>query len=240
MFLELLTVLALSATPASASQRAPGAALAAASDDAQGGFIQVNNRRTERPRWHRGVCVGATGLTAEQAQFLVDRISQRAQQVGLTPGRPGCDANVVVVFTADPNGVASQITRSRDFGGGGRAQTNDRAALDDFTRGRAPVRWWYVWQSVAETGELANQDRRTGGRGPEVAVQDRRIGRGRTRDDLTHVFIIINGPQIADVNMNALADYIAFAALAQVDRDTATGGEPSVLGLFTDPSPSQR
>src|SRR5690606_16816968 len=112
MFLELLTVLALSATPASASQRAPGALSAASNDTQGGGFVQVNNRRTERPRWHRGVCVGATGLTTQQAQFLVDRISQRAQEVGLTPGRPGCDANVVVVFTADPHGVASQITRS--------------------------------------------------------------------------------------------------------------------------------
>ncbi|HRO03487.1 MAG TPA: hypothetical protein PLS69_07790, partial [Terricaulis sp.] len=189
-------------------------------------------------RWRRGVCVGATGLGVEQAQFLVDRVSQRAREVGLTPGSPGCDANVVVVFTADPNGVATAITRSRDFGVGGRARTNSREALAGFTRSSAPVRWWYVWQSVAETGEVANQDQR-GGQGPQVAVQDRRIGAGRTRDDLTHVFIVVDGPQIANVNMNALGDYIAYAALAQVDPAAPPAGAgSSILGLFTDSQPA--
>jgi len=234
MFLEFVAAVALSAAPVQAAPRMQ--APAAAPAQAAGGFVQISNRRDAQPLWHRGVCVGATGLPAQQAQFLVDRVSQRAREVGLRPGRPGCEANVVVVFTGDPNGVASQITRSRDFGGGGRAQTSNREALQEFTRGRAPVRWWYVWQTVDDNGELANQDQR-GGRGPEVNVQDRRIGRGRTRDDLTHVFIVIDGPQIANVNMNALADYVAFAALAQVDANATTGGQPSVLGLFTDSQP---
>ncbi|HRE45251.1 MAG TPA: hypothetical protein PKY87_14945 [Terricaulis sp.] len=181
--------------------------------------------------------MGAVGLSPEQSQFLVDRISQRANDLGLSAGRPGCDANIVVSFTADPNGVAAAITRSRDFNAGGRGRTRDRATLRSFTEGREPVRWWYVWQTVADTGELANRDEREGGRGPEVTVQDRgRVG-SRTRDDMSNVFVVIDGPQIANVNMNALADYIAMVSLGQFDADTTTGGQPSILNLFRDRTP---
>lgn len=199
----------------------------------------IQSRRDgDTPRWSRGVCVGVSGLSAEQSQFMADRVSQRAVQVGLRASRPGCNANVVVVFTNDPQGVARQITQGRDRGGRGRARSQGREELDAFLTGSQPVRWWYLWQSVADSGEIANQNERSGGqRGPDVNVPERgRLGR-TTREELTHAYVVIDGPRISTVNMNALADYVAYVALARVTHDATSAGQSSILGLFSDPQP---
>ena len=41
-------------------------------------------------RWDDDICISAAGLGAAQSQTVVDRISLRAQAVGLRPGRAGC------------------------------------------------------------------------------------------------------------------------------------------------------
>src|SRR5204862_3200879 len=40
-------------------------------------------------RWHRGLCVGVHNLENTAAQYVVDRISQQAVDLGLEPGAPG-------------------------------------------------------------------------------------------------------------------------------------------------------
>src|ERR1700754_4544819 len=41
-------------------------------------------RRRGMARWHRGVCVGVVNLDAERAQFVVDRVSDVARELGLS------------------------------------------------------------------------------------------------------------------------------------------------------------
>jgi hypothetical protein len=64
-------------------------------------------------RWDENICVGAVGLEPVQLQQLVDRVSQRASAVGLRPGRPGCRANVMVVFSNDSDAITRQIVDQR-------------------------------------------------------------------------------------------------------------------------------
>jgi len=54
---------------------------------------QVASPVSERgyARWHRGVCVSIQNLERNAAQYLVDRISRLAADVGLEPGEPGCE-----------------------------------------------------------------------------------------------------------------------------------------------------
>ena len=40
-------------------------------------------------RWDRDVCIGVLNLQANAAQYIVDRISSLALDVGLEPGEPG-------------------------------------------------------------------------------------------------------------------------------------------------------
>ena len=69
------------------------------------------SREDQLARWDREVCVGVMGIRARYGQFLVDRISQRAVEVGLRAGSPGCRANVVVFVTPDSDHFTSELVQ---------------------------------------------------------------------------------------------------------------------------------
>lgn len=54
------------------------------------GEVAAPNRGRGIARWDRSVCVGAFNLRREAAQYLVDRVSTVAEDLGLNPGDPGC------------------------------------------------------------------------------------------------------------------------------------------------------
>lgn len=219
-----------------AGQPAPPPRAATPSADAELTLIQAQRGGDDRVlRWDRGVCVGVSGFGPQTAQFVADRISQRAREVGLSAGGSGCDANIIILVSDDPDGVARGVSRRRDFGGGGSSRTGSRQALDDFLNTDRPVRWWYIWQEVGEGGEPVTSDDRNRNI-PELRVPDRgRVaGERNTRLAFTHVVIIADSAQVAGLNMTAFADYLAMAALAQVEARTDTGGQPSVMTLFSD------
>ena len=45
-------------------------------------------------RWDNEICTGVAGLPRRQAEFVADRIAQRAHAVGLAPGAPNCAPNM--------------------------------------------------------------------------------------------------------------------------------------------------
>ncbi len=99
-------------------------------------------------RWDDDVCVGAVGLDASQLQALVDRVSARARQVGLRPGRPGCRANVMVIYAQDSDAVTRQIVDQRrdmlGFYNDDNRVTAGREAMETFANTPRPIRWWHV------------------------------------------------------------------------------------------------
>jgi hypothetical protein len=99
-------------------------------------------------RWDEGVCVGAVGLDPSQLQQLVDRVSLRARAVGLRPGRPGCRANVMVVFSNDSDAITRQIVDQRrdmlGFYSEDNRITAGRDAMEEFANTPRPIRWWHV------------------------------------------------------------------------------------------------
>jgi hypothetical protein len=239
MILEFVAALALGAAPideATAREASPPPAVRSVAPAWTP--IQFNNStaRATAPRWGREICIGAAGLGPEQTQFIVDRMSQRAVALGLTPERPGCDANVFVFFTTNPNQVAADVLASRDFSGRGRARTADLQRRDAFANTRNPIRWWYVWQSVTADGQIVNPDERSGQAVSVRAPERGRLGRN-TRQQFSHVFVVVDGTQVANTNMNAVADYAAMVALAEFEPDANIEGDASILRLFTDSTP---
>ncbi len=126
-------------------------------------------------RWEERVCIGATGLNPAEAQALVDRISARAQAVGLRTGAPGCRANVMVIYSQDSDAVTRQIVdQRRDLLGfyaeDGRI-TAGREAMDEFANTPRPVRWWHI--SSTGVGSLrpdAARTRQSSGRAAAAAA----------------------------------------------------------------------
>ncbi|WP_298094749.1 hypothetical protein [Brevundimonas sp.] len=188
-------------------------------------------------RWNGPVCIGVVNLRAEVAQYIVDRASDVARELGLEAGEPGCAANVLIIAAADGQAVADGIVeeRRRAFVPGGSGMTRTLSALEDFRTSDAPVRWWHVSAPVdSESGELAT--RLPGRDAPQIAVS--RASRIRTdiRDDLFKAIIVVDISKVDSISLPQLADYCTLIALAQVDPKAEVASFETILNVFIDPT----
>ena len=185
-------------------------------------------------RWNGPVCIGVVNLRAEVAQYIVDRASDVARELGLEAGEPGCAANVLIIAAADGQAVADGIVeeRRRAFVPGGSGMTRTLSALEDFRTSDAPVRWWHVSAPVdSESGELAT--RLPGRDAPQIAVS--RASRIRTdiRDDLFKAIIVVDIGKVDSISLTQLADYCTLNA--QVDPKADVASFETILNVFIDP-----
>ena len=195
-------------------------------------------------RWDRRICPGVAGLGARQGQFIADRISQRAFGVGLDAGEPGCEPNVLVLVTPDSDRLARSIVDDYPglvgFYAGQEAVTRGHEQLEDFASTPRPVRWWHVSQTVtADGGVLGHANSRTGQSGGMRNVQIVRNGRAsrlsrNTHQDFNRALIIVDARRSDGKQLDALADYIAMAALAQLEPDADTSAVLTILNLFSE------
>jgi hypothetical protein len=197
-------------------------------------------------RWHRSVCVGVHNLENAAAQYVVDRISRLALDLGLEAGEPGCTPQVNIVFATNAKETAYLMVdrQPRIFRPmAGFAGTDlGRAALDEFVKSERPVRWWHVSLPVsAHNGGLAIEvpAGRTCGEAfcpPQVTVEGpSRIHNG-TVDELWDVIIIVDATKLAGTTWQQLADYLAVVSLAQINPKTDPAEFDSILNLFSNPS----
>lgn len=231
--------------------------------------VALEPRSDERPlaRWEGDVCVGAVGLSPQDAQTLVDRISVRARAVGLNPGAPGCRANVMVIYAPDSDVLTRQIVdQRRDLLGyyaDGSAVASGRAELDEFANTSRPVRWWYVASEGAgaiQSRPGAEMDRQSSGRSQAAAAAtgagDMSLSSGdiqgmdsvrtngtraRTalRNELTYALVIVDARRVANLQPTAWMDYVAMVSLAQIDPSANTQQFDTILNLFSTAESSQ-
>ena len=223
---------------------------------------------SDRPyaRWDSRICVGAVGLTPSEAQTLVDRISMRAQSVGLRTGEPGCQANVMVIYAPDSDTLSRQIVDQRRdlLGNGGDTAGSD--ALAAFANTPRPVRWWHV--SDAGAGGLSDRPgadrarRSTGGDVAQAAASNDgggasgvegagniegvdavRVSGSRarqvTRNNMSYALIVVDARRVAGVPATAWMDYVALVSLAQIDPTARAEGYDTILNVFNTPQTTQ-
>jgi hypothetical protein len=195
-------------------------------------------------RWHSQVCVGVLNLEQSAAQYIVDRISSLALQVGLTPGEPGCRPDVNIVFATNAKEIAAQMVENQPRlfmrVAGESGMDLGRVALQEFVESEQAVRWWHVSLPV---------DARTGGAAIELdalcgnpqcppyipVAGPSRIHSG-TRDDLMYVIIIVDATKLKGTTWQQIGDYLAVVSLAQIDPKANPAAFDSILNLFTNPA----
>jgi hypothetical protein len=208
-------------------------------------------------RWEMPVCPGTVNLDREAAQPILDRVALAAQDIDLEIGEPGCDPNLVFIFTTDGSGLANamvEMDRSLFYVGVG-GLNRGPAALREFQASDAPVRWWPMSIPVnSETGERAvripgephsrsvplDVARAVGCGNPDDCalgapiIQTTSASRlhSMVSDALYKTIVIVDVDEIGDVNAVRLGDYLAFVSLAQIDPDAETTGFDTVLNLF--------
>jgi len=205
-------------------------------EDRTGAFVQnvtaPMSYADQLPRWDRTICPGMVGMTSTLARAVIDRIAETARRVGLTVGEPGCEADILMVFTNDVDGAvdAAAAHQRRALGvNGDLGGSRGRAAWRDFSETPRPVRWWHVSQlRTADGAPVTYQD------GLQTTpLYSGGLTRSTTRLDFQFVFIIIEAREVSGTQLAPLADYLAMVALAQVNPATDFSGMPTILNLFS-------
>ena len=180
-------------------------------------------------RWDKSVCPGVVGMPATHAQFVNDRVATLAVQVGLKVQEPGCKANIMIVLTDDGDAFAQEMVKAypETMSKWDLTMTPGRKALNRFMTSDAPVRWWHITRRVAWDGTPYGA-----GGGMNVWWSGRISS--NTRDDFDRALVIVDAKRVGTVRFEALADYLAFVALAQVDPEASPDSAPSILTLFAD------
>ena len=189
-------------------------------------------------RWRHGVCVGVHNLETMNAQYIVDRISSLALEVGLEPGEPGCGHQVNIVFSTNAREMASLLVESepRFFrpAMGHAGMDLGLEGLDKFAQSEKAVRWWHVSMPVdARTGVSVM---RLPGQPPPVVLK---VGASLLhegiRDNLQTVLIIVDSTKLAGTTWQQIADYLAIVSLAQIDPSADPAAFDTILNLFSNP-----
>lgn len=208
--------------------------------------ITLPSRGRGYARWHRQVCVGVQNLENGAAQFLIDRISGLALEVGLEPGEPGCNPQVIIIFSADAKQTAAGMVENepRVFRpiAGYAGMDRGLEGLDDFVASEAAVRWWDVSMPVdARTGNPAIQTAnvscvKSPWCFPYFWVDGPSRVHSGVRDDLQYVIILVDATKLSGTTWQQLGDYLAFVSLAQIDLNTDPAEYDSILNLFSNPA----
>jgi hypothetical protein len=178
-------------------------------------------------------------LENSAAQYIADRVSRLALDVGLEPGEPGCRPDVNILFATDAKEMAALMADSqpRVFRpvGGSAGMDLGLQALDEFVESERAVRWWHVSLPVdARSGQTAIRLRGQGP--PTVAVAGPSRIHSGIRDDLLYVIIIVDATKLTGTTWQQLADYLAVVSLAQIDPETDPADFDSILNLFGNPA----
>jgi hypothetical protein len=235
--------------------------------DYAGEIAIASQAENQYARWDDTLCPGVAGLSTADAQTLIDHIARRADLVGVETGRRGCQRNLVIIFAPDSDRVAREVVDvRRDLLGYYTSEdsaTAGREALEAFATTARAVRWWHVAYTVTADGRhLADTDTGVGGgtadavaasqgggseailrgngfAGAEAVRSNGSRFRRSTRQDIGFALIIVDTTRIAGLPPEAVADYVAMAALVQLDPDADMRAFPSILNLFVDAAGGQ-
>jgi hypothetical protein len=182
-------------------------------------------------RWDRNICSAVLGLPEKHAQYMNDRLAIHAIEVGLTPGKPGCKPNILILVAPDADTFVAEIVKHHgsafakynDVGG---VSTRGRKALKAWVETPAPVRWWHVSQKANSEGILASDGTLIIHRASHIRPDERQV--------FGRVVIVVDATRATGVSYQALCDYISMVALAQINPRTEPAAVPSILNLFFD------
>lgn len=198
-------------------------------------------------RWARPICPGVVGVNAPTGEYIADRIAYRARQVDLEVQGPGCRANIVVFITPDSDRLSRAIADEyRELVGDPNENpgTLGRDALADFVETSRPVRWWHVAHTYTDRGGRIGGSMRPfraasfGADSTTLSAPTARVSapsrlHRTTQQEFDNVLIIVDAQRAQGKTFEALADYVAMVALAQINIDAEMSAHPSILNLFS-------
>jgi hypothetical protein len=207
------------------------------------------------PRWHSELCTGVIGVPADQGQFIADRISLRALEVGLPVGKPGCDTNLLIVISPEVDELLPRLVEEYrevfEAATDNSVETPGKPGMRAFLESDRAVRWWQVVERFTADGMPLDGDAYNapanntfagstpGGSGigirnaPTVEAASASRLRSNIRRQMSRIIVVVDAKQTAGLGIGAISDYLALVSLAQIDPEADVSKYPSILRLFT-------
>jgi hypothetical protein len=194
-------------------------------------------------RWTVPVCVKVTGITDPAATRVTDRVRAVAAAAGMAVGKPGCRANLNIIFSEDASRTTGIILRRRP----GLVARLPMAARKRLTSEPLPVRWWYgeeVGDGIgvgAGAGNSATALTTAGGAatlpiGPDAVATNSYSSSlidTQLSVSITQATAVVDVTLAAGKPLDAVADHVAMVTLAPTRLPPDPTGVPSILGLFS-------
>jgi hypothetical protein len=203
-------------------------------------FVQKNEAKgnpelEQLIRWRDPVCVKVAGLIPNQAEDIQARIANVAKAVDLHVGRPGCRANIEIVFTDNPQGVMDTVYKRREFMLG-YYHRHDGVRLKKVTH---PIQAWHVSATLGGAGAVGIME---GPSHSEVIDDPDNMPPAGCGDSphftsclqgvFKNVFVIVDDKFLGDHSLGLVTDYLVMVALAEPNSLDGCNELPSVIDLF--------
>jgi len=201
----------------------------------------VTTRIGQYARWHGPICVRTWGLPLELNARISNRVMDIAEQIGIDTNRAElCEPNVRIGFTTSPQTmIRAAARRNRLVVGFHYASEGAR-----IMRVRQPVQAWYVTTTNGDGSNQLNSamgqqtiddagQRTPGGRSDSRLVSGLRSG-------LAHVLIFADVRVAEGQDVDAVAELLAFLALAQTPVAEECNESNTIVNLMNPACPPER
>jgi hypothetical protein len=203
----------------------------------------------DRPllRWNSPVCPLVAGLSRDQGEFILRRLSQVIRDAGAPLAPEKCKANFLVLVSSEPEALLRKLRKKspRMFD-----DHDGEGTIQHFLRTQRPIRVWYNWSySEADSAAFSTAASISGTNSPSAAgagytvvrSPNSRLGYGAGRS-IVDAIVVVDLPSVKEVNFGQLTDYVAMIGLAEINLDKTIVNAPTVLHLFdtTSGAPQRR
>ncbi len=211
-------------------------------------------------RWQVPVCPNVTGLSKDEGEYVLVRISEIARAAGVPLAYEDCHRpNLFVWVTPDPKKLLNAMHKERPEVTFGEA---DPKVVNAFIAADRPAKTWY--DSLMETADdarpiygsmngmvativMGSYGAVDNGKGttPPPAQTMRDTKGGNTNDferasrvtrtmvmAFTEVYIVVDAGRLPGITRRQFADYVAMVGLAEINPDAELGDTPTILKLF--------
>lgn len=204
----------------------------------------VRTRIGQLARWHEPVCVRTWGLPGEMNARIATRVMEIAERLGIPTNRAElCRPNVRIGFTSEPQTMIERAVRRNRMVIG----FHYAARRNDLMQVRLPVQAWYV---TATTGSGSASAETAAAAGDAGTIDDAGVptpgGAAGSRlsngisSRLAHVLIFADTRHVAGEEADAVAELLAFLALAQTPVAESCDAADTVLNLMNPACPPER
>ena len=174
-------------------------------------------------RWGRPICPLVAGITVEQGEAVLTRLSQIAIAAKAPLAPQHCKPNFEVVVTSDPEGLLKSWRHHDRFMFGRIPPPNGEEPIRQFMHSTRPIRVWYNADLTGNAGETPSDDVYALGHdfegAPAVTVTNNPRMSQSALLKLTSVIIVVDGRLVKGYTVGQLADYIGMIGMAQVQSE---------------------